>query len=74
MLRNIYTTNTNNEVLSLSFGHCLKKHADFDVPKSDRNNRQFKTPMQDRFFVFNRVCFFFSFHDYHLLLEQQLGI
>lgn len=25
MLRNIYTTNINNEVLSLAFGHHLKK-------------------------------------------------
>lgn len=53
MLRNMYTTNINNEVLSLSFGHGLKKHAGFDVPGSDRNNTQFKTPIQDRFFVFN---------------------
>lgn len=53
MLRNVYTTNMNNEVLSLSFGHCLEKHADFDVPQSDRNNARFKTHIQDRFFVFN---------------------
>lgn len=36
MLRNIYTTNTNNEVLSLSFGHGLKKHTDFDVPEPEK--------------------------------------
>lgn len=52
MLRNIYTTNINNEVRSLSFGHNFKKHADFDISESDRNNMQFKIPIQDRFFVF----------------------
>lgn len=41
MLRNIYTININNEVPSLSFGRCLKKHANFDVHESDRNNMQF---------------------------------
>lgn len=51
MHRNIYTTNINNEVLSLSFAHCLKKHADFDVPESDRNNTQFNTFLQDSFCV-----------------------
>lgn len=77
MHRNIYTTNINNEVLSLSFAHCLKKHADFDVPESDRNNTQFNTFLQDSFCLsMFWCCFFFEgdVHDYHLLFEQWFGV